>query len=364
MAESSRPIEITARPPSEPATSDLVPRRQPPPPPTNPIDERGELRLFELGWRAGLLAGAGIFFYETLGWPWQRNLAGLTGMLLSALIILTMTVQWRVLGDWRRRTQQFLIVGVAFVLSFPVAAALNPGLGTSVLPDPVEIAMSELLRHLSGVPGLSMIADLFRGLLAFTFFAFAMLLLVFGNANRRGGVFFVGFLLTLICMFFYPTMEVVIGFIFLGIFFLSQWESALMVPDRLRPYLRPEQLDYLRELVDQGSLSTGETKIYLDNQPHMFAELMEYRLVEFDDISRLVMPGKRLLHDPAAAALESAFTFVRRSSWLAVGVLYFITPDFIPGPIDDFIVLFLCAASGFGFLGQLIRPRAAITHRR
>ncbi len=342
--------ELT-RPPSTALTERL--------PPDSPVDERGELRLFEVLYRTGLLLGALLFFREALGFPWERGFFGFAGFLLTALMVMTLVFNWRVLGDWRRRTQQWLYMALTLVLSIPVAAALNPRLGGSALPAVVEGALMEVVRTIEAIPGMGIALALFRGLLSFLFLLLTLVILVFGSGkNRRGGLVVVSVMLGAICLLFYPAAETVAGFAFLALFVYTQWETPLLVPDRLRRHLHPAQRDFLLELVRQGSLTTGETKLYLENNPRLFAELMDFRLVDFDPVARDVLPGHRLLHDPASDAMETGFTIVRRTAWIGFGLFYVISPvTLVPGPIDDLIVLIICLANGTNLWAYLRPPR-------
>lgn len=316
----------------------------------------GELPWHEVVFRGGLLLGAGLFFSESPGWPWDRNLFGVAALVVSALIVTTLVFQWRVLGDWRRRTQQALYVLLVLVLTFPVAAALSPSLGTSAIPDYIEAPVMELLARLQTIPGTSMLLGFLRGFLSFLFLAVTlMVLLLAGGPGRRGGLLFIAAVLVAICLFFHPTLECVTGFILLGLFLHNEWEAPLLIPDRVRAALEPSQTAFLRELARAGSLSTGETRLYLENRPELFAELLDYRLVEYDSIARDVLPGRRFLQDPASEAIEKALGYLRRATWLAVGVMYFLLPDLVPGPIDDVIIMALCAASGFNLFGKAAR---------
>jgi hypothetical protein len=320
-------------------------------------NEQGELRLHELLFRLGLLAGAGAFFHEALGPPWQRNLFGLAALLLSALIVSTMVFKWRVLGDWRRKSQQVLYVLFILVLTIPVAAALSPSFGQSSLPNSVETVLTELISALEKLPAMGLALGLFKGLVSFLFLGLTLVILLLGSsATRRNGIVIVGLLLSIICLFFYPSAETVAGFVFLGLFIGNEWEVPLLVPDKLRPHLRPIQVEFLMELLRQGALTTGETRIYLDNNPRHFEELLELKLVEYDSIAREVQPGVRLLHDPASEFFETVLAVGRRAVWVLFGIIYFLMPDLIPGPIDDIIVMAVCTGSGIRLFDLFRRP--------
>ncbi|MBX3728385.1 MAG: hypothetical protein KF858_04300 [Candidatus Sumerlaeia bacterium] len=326
----------------------------------------GELHVAELAYRLGLLVGAALFLVEAVGLPWSRGpLVMLGGLAMSALIITTMALQWRVLGDWRRRTQQGLLLATVAILTIPLCAVLLPRLGSSALPASVEAALSGVLTTLTRLPGAGPVFELLRGLVILLLYSVVMIVLIFSSgADKRAGFTIIGLGVVAVLLFFYPTAETVIGLIFLGLFFRSQWERAVMIPDRLRPHLSPLQLAYLRDLVEQGALSTGETKVYLEQDARAFAELLEYHLVEYDSIAREVLPGKRLLHDPACETLDRMLGFSRRAIWMVVGIVYFLMPNFIPGMVDDFIVLAICSGASLNLFGPLFASRVRRGFRR
>src|SRR5690606_8560266 len=80
----------------------------------------GELKFHEFSFRLGLLFAAGIFLLEGIGYPWTTGFFSGASFLISALLILTMAVRWRVLGDWRRQTQKILLVVSALVVWIPI----------------------------------------------------------------------------------------------------------------------------------------------------------------------------------------------------------------------------------------------------
>ena len=327
-----------------------------------PVLPSGELAYHELSFRLGLLVGALLFFQTAMGWPWQHNLFGIAGFLLAVLVGATLVIQWRVLGDWRRRTQQIVYTALLLVLSLPLSAALSPRLQGSALPEAFQQFHASVLAALEMVPGASTVMLMLRGILTFTILCGTLLLLLLGSgAGRRAGVYILAAMVGGMCLFFYPSVETLAGFILLGLFFVVQWEVPLIIPDRVRDHLEPTQRDFLRVLQSQGSLTTAETKLYLDNRAELFGELLEFRLVQYDTIAREVLPGPKLLHDPASNAVADIFAAARRTAWILVGLLYFILPDLIPGPIDDIIVLAICAGSGFR-LFDLLRP--AVGRRR
>lgn len=310
----------------------------------------GELPAPEFVFRAGLLLGAGYFFHQAVGFPWNRGLFGVAAVFLSLLMTTTMVFQWKVLGDWRRHTQHALYALLIVVLTFPLAAALSPSLGKSVLPAIVEAPLVQMLATLHRIPGVSLLADIAQTFLSFLFFISTLLVLLFSSkGTRRGGLSFIAFVQAAICLFFYPVIEMVIAIALLATFFRAQWERPLMISDRVRTHLRPVQLDFLQLLTREGTLSAGETRVLLENESRYFSELLDFHLVKYDAMEREVSPGKRLQSDDNSAPAEKAFALARRGLWFVVGVIYFLMPDFLPGPFDDLTVLALCLLSGFNF---------------
>lgn len=317
--------------------------------------------------RFGLLLGAFLFLLEGLGSPFSRNLFAFAGFLLASLAVLTIVFQWRVLGDWRRREQQVLYVVLAIVLTLPATAAIgpSPAMGGTMMPGALEGPFVEVLSRIKAVPGLGTVFVFMRAILSFFFFLITLLILMLTSApGRKGGLLFLGILLLGMCLFFHPSAETIAGFLLLGAFFHNTWETPLILPEKVKAFLRPAQLNYLADLLGRGPLTTGETRILLDNDPALYAELMELQLVEYDPVAREVMPGCRLLNDPASGAVATAFDYGRRTAWILVGVTYVLLPDFIPGPIDDIIVLALCTASGFSLFSLAAGRRRRVIRRR
>jgi len=333
----------SASEPSAPPADDAVARAN------------GELQPWELLYRLGLLLAAGFFLVEGMGSPLDRNPLFLAAAFcLSSLVVVTLALQWRTLGDYRRPTRQVLLAALAVVLVVPIAAALNPRLGESALPKGLEGAIVGALDAVGSIPGLNIAVDLVRGVLVFLVTAFAMVVLVaHGGPARRGGIVFVGGAVGALALFFHPTAETVAGLAMLAFFFYVQWEPALLLPAHLVGRLSVVQQDFLRHLVREGGLSTGETKLLFANDAASFAQLVDYGLVEFDSVARQAVPGRRLLHDPAAAALDVALGWGRRALWVLAGVVYFLMPDLIPGPIDDLVIMAICAGAGFDWIGAI-----------
>ncbi|MCC6547855.1 hypothetical protein IT570_11885 [Candidatus Sumerlaeota bacterium] len=314
------------------------------------VASSGELSPPEFVFRAGLLLVAAYFFHQAVGFPWNRNFFGIAAILLSLLMTTTMVFQWKALGDWRRHSQQVLYVLLVIALTFPIAAALSPSLGRTVLPDFIENPLIQFFAAMRKIPGVSLIASFTQTLLSFVFFVATLAILITtSRGTRRGGLMFILGIQVFICLFFYPVLEMVAGIAMMLLFFKVQWERPLMISDHVRAHLRPAQLDFLRLLMREGSLSAGETRVLLQNESRYFSELLDFHLVRYDAMEREVTPGKRLQSDEDTAPAEKAFAVARRGLWFIVGVAYFLMPDFLPGPFDDLVVLGLCLLSGFNF---------------
>lgn len=322
----------------------------------------GRIDVAEGLFRSGLLLGAGIFLMESMGTPWSRGFFGVAALLLALVIVTTMLIQWRVLGDWRRGWNMGLAAGLVPVLATPIAAVFSPQLGNSLLPDAVENAIRESLGMLAQLPGFATLGALLSGIISFALLLGAILILALGGARRsRAGVVMLGLLVGMTTLFFYPSVETLVGFALIASFLHVHWDKPLILPDRILESLSPTQDRYLRLLQDSGGVSTGETRLWLDNDPRAFEALLELKLVEYDAIAREVVPGVRLLHDPAAGAMETAFAVARRGAWILLGVVYFIMPDLLPGPLDDLIVMTLTTGIGSElfrfFFGSTTRRR-------
>ncbi|MBI1293284.1 hypothetical protein GC173_18925 [bacterium] len=312
------------------------------------------LDLPEILFRAGLVLGAWIFFAEAMGHPWTQGFFGVAALLLSFVIVITLLFQWRVLGDWRQPVRIAFAAALIPVIATPIAAVFYPTLGSSLLPDSVETAIRESLGMLAKMPGFAALGTLISGLISFLLLLLCILVLAIAGRNgSRAGIGAIGVALLLATLFFYPSAETVAGFLFLGYFLYIHWETPLILPEKILQSLNATQGDYLRQLQQAGGLSTGETRLYLENSPALFEQLVDLQLVQYDAIAREVVPGPKLSHDPAARALESCFSVARRGGWILLGVGYFLMPDLIPGPIDDFIILAITSGIGSDLLGRL-----------
>lgn len=308
-----------------------------------------ELSMSELLFRIGLLLAAGFFLCEGMGWPWQRSawalVASVPGVILMVMCLL---FQLRILGDWRRRSQMPVLVTLGLVLVVPLSGLLSPNLSVSALPEPMRELLTSAARTVGSLWLLGGVAGflLWGAILSAYLLLLAMLVLTRG-AFQRGIAGAMGILALFLGLLLYPVAETAVGFALLAWFFWVQFERPLLVPDRLRPHLSARQIDTLTALDWDGSLSTGETKAYLAHDAAAFGQMLDCGLVEFDPLTRLVLPGPRLRHDATSGALEEFLRTGRRWGWLAVGGLYILLPDFVPGPIDDVLVMFLCAGAGF-----------------
>lgn len=327
----------------------------PVPPDEDPLVEpSGELRPQEFLFRLGLLAGAGLFLVEGVGAPWRASpVVAMGALALSALIVSTLAIQWRVLGDWRRWTQQWMLAALVLVAAIPITGALSPTIDGSALPGFVRDPFANLLATLERAPGAGAAVAALRGMLVFMLYLVILVALaLFSGPALRGGVLLVALAISGMALFFSPTAESLAGLLLLFVFLRVQWERPLMAPDSIAGRLRPDQVRFLRCLVREGSLSTGETKVLLRHDPAQFAELADFGLVEYDSVGRVVLPGARLEHDPARATMEAALKVSRRGLWIAGGLLYVVLPDFIPGPIDDIIVMAISLGAGIGWFDR------------
>lgn len=312
------------------------------------------LPLPELSFRFGILLGSLLFLHESMGFPWSRNLYGMAGLLLSVVIVLTMAFQWRVFGDWRRWGNQVLYFVFLFALTLPLSATLHPTFGQSLIPDSIEKPLVEIGNLFFATPVMDSVLGFVRGVLAFLMMGLILLVLVVTNeSSRRTGLGIAAVFIGGACLFIYSTPETFLGLILLGLFVYYQWEIPVMIPDRLYAHLNETQLSYLKELVREKALSTGETRVYLDNNPKLFADLVDFQLVEYDSIAREVIPGRRLREDRMEGAVGLFYQIMRRGAWILVGIVYFLLPDFVPGPIDDIIIMSICTFSGFNLLSLL-----------
>ncbi|MCB2155233.1 hypothetical protein KQI84_10120 [bacterium] len=342
--------------PAEPIVPPPEPSEEEPHPFVGPD---GELRGVELAFRIGLLLGAGLFLIEGQGSPFSRAPLVIVGAFaMSALIVLTMAMQWRVLGDWRRATQQIVLAGLILVLAIPLGAILTPKVGGAALPEWLALPLTQVLSTLQKIPGLDVALALLKGVLVFMLYVVVMIALVATSSpGRWGGFLVIAGGVAAFSLFFYPTPESAVGLALLAFFLRVQWERPVLVPDRLRGHLSRRQMDFLAELTGAGALSPGETKLYLEHDAQAFAELLDFGLVDYDRVLREVTPGRRLMHDPAKETLEKGLSAVRQGLWFLVGLGYVLMPDIIPGPLDDIVVMLLCSGGGLNLLSSLFGSR-------
>ena len=319
----------------------------------------GELRPLEALYRLALLAGAGLFLGEAMGAPWHHGwLIASAAAVPAILVVATMTLQWRVLGDWRRMTQRLVLVAAMAALVVPFCGVMDPSLGATALPNALEQPLAQALAAARRVPLLGIGVSTLSALATSALYLVVVGALVFGRgAGRRAAFLLLGTAVAAASLFFYPTPETALGLALLAIFFHVQWERPLLVPDRLRPRLSPQQIGFLKELVKEGTLSPGEVKLYLNHDAAAFAELAECGLVDYDRLLREVRPGRRLDNDPATEVFDSTLTIVRRGVWVVLGLVYVVMPDLIPGPIDDAVVMLIASGAKMSWLGDLLGLR-------
>lgn len=314
----------------------------------------------EFSYRAGLLLAAGLFLFEAFGSPFApaAGLFAIASLLLSLLIVSTLAIQWRQLGDWRDPRNKVLLVLLTFVFTMLLTGALNPKLTGSALPAGVQEALTQAWNAFRMIPGVGMLAGFLRAMLSFLLLTILAIVLLLGTKpGRRAGVYIAAGFLAVLLVLFSPTLETMLALAFLGTFLATQWEFALLLAPRVRDSLSPAQLEYLETLARAGRLSPGETRLYLNDDAQAFAHLAELELVEYDKMFGEVLPGRRLLNDPTVAAFETLSGLLRRFAWVALGIVYFLLPDLLPGPIDDIIVMAICSGAGLGFFGG--NPRVA-----
>ena len=328
----------------------------------------GELQPAELSYRLGLLAGVAVFFNETMGGVFDRGPLVLTGAgVMATLIVLTLATQWRVLGNWRCTTQQAVYLSLVVALTVPLAGLLKPEFTFNLFPEAAQGLTDRISDAISTVPGASLLFKSLAGFVAFLVYAMTLIVLVVASGpNQRSGFAVMAGLMLLASVLFYPNPETFVGIVFLVMFFRAQWERPLLISPRLRQNLTTTEIDYLRELVREGALSTGETKIFLNGDPTYFQRLMEFGFVEYDAFTRQILPGRRLTEDTVSDTLARSLGVARRGVWILFGLVYIILPDLMPGPVDDAIVMAICSGATLDWFKDLVtgRKRTVDTRRR
>jgi hypothetical protein len=306
------------------------------------------LDLPEVAYRTGLLLASGLLLVDALGSPLDRGIIGVPAVLLSLLAVATLLFQARTLGDWRQWPSQFLALALTAVLWVPLAAALSPRLGESFMPDVLETPTLLMLQYLGEIPGAAQVGAVISAALSFTFLVLATLALAVAANRPNGKVLPVLATATfLLNLFFHPTAETLAGHLLLAWFFIVHWQPTLIIDPRVHALLSPAQNRFLLELQQHRVLNTGDTRLLLDNDAAAFQQLLDHQLADYDSIAREVLVGKRLLSTSGAGGpLGTFFAVLRRGGWIALGCLYFLLPDLLPGPIDDMIVLMVTTGAG------------------
>ncbi len=323
----------------------------------------GELPGPDILFRISLLIGLSIFLLHVMEPPWKANLFVLAcSSFISLLITATLVFRWRMFGDWRRTSQKIIYVLFFLTLVFLNTGMLSPTTKDTILPDTLERGLGEIWAFGKDLPVISLIFDLMYGALGFLYLFLTLVLLTIGGRVLQKAYIFLFCLFSILLSFFlYPRVEMALAGLYLIVFLIAQFERPLMISDDVRRSLNVVQLRYLRRLLKDQSLTTGETKLFLDNQADYFAELLDHKLVEYDKETREIVPGNRLIHDKSTQRVEANISLIQRLVWFLVGLLYFIMPDLIPGPLDDLIILTICSLTGSNFFRLLTRtgaPRA------
>jgi len=321
----------------------------------------------EFYFRLGVLICSMIFFVEACGSPFENGMI-IQGasIVLAALFVLTMAFQWRVLGDWRTGGNQLILVLLLATLVIPLCGIMTPSLNELPVSQSTNTIIQKAFSDFYSIPGVGQVIQFGHGIIVFLLFLISMIVLIINmEGSRRAALSILALLYSTILLFLYPTVETIMGLLFLLFFIKIQWEKPLLIPHKLMPHLKTIQLEYLRELVTEGSLSTGETKVYLNQNPMYFQELLEFQLVEVDSIAREVIPGKRLLTDPSMNMMERFAAYTKRGLWILAGLIYFVMPDMIPFYFDDAIILMIASGAGFNWIKTLFgESRSKRSHRR
>lgn len=318
----------------------------PAPPPAAPV--WGDLAWDETALRAGTALAATLFLGEGLGWPWMKGWAPLlTGVTWGLLLAVLMVFRWRVQGDWRLPRTIVCQVMAALPAMVLFAGLLSPDLSRSALPPPLVAVAQGTADTVEWVRPFSPVLQVLGPLLFIVVFVAGTVTLALADWLGRAPLG-ISVLAVAACVGFFlgPSPETVLGLALMATALWLQWERPLIVPPVVLASLTKVQVDFLRALVDHGRLSTGETRLRLGNDASEFEALVECQLVAYDPVAREVIPGPTIDRDATSRMVMAVYDGGASFFWVVVGLVYFVIPDLIPGPIDDFIILGICSLVG------------------
>ncbi len=301
--------------------------------------------------RAGLLLGAALLLADGAGLPWTRGLFGFAALPIAALLVGMPSLGWRRLGDWRDPRRAALIVGAIIPVWIVVAAAVSPELGATLVPDGVEKPAAGLLDATGWIPFAGMATRL-AGALVSLAHLFVLLLAVWLAWRPRGVVaplLAIGLPLALLILY-HPGIETLLGLLFLAWFFGMSREVALMLPPHIERVLDERDAAFLAHVARNGGVRVAEVPLMLPGGLARCAELEALGLVQGDGESGTVRAGDALAKSGGAGSRTAGW--LGRAAWIAVGSLYLLFPDLLPGPIDDLVVMLLCSYAGFRLPGR------------
>ena len=329
-------------------------------PPSLPVSpSTGTLSSSEFFHRFGLLGCALAFLLSEVVIPFHAPML-LVGLgIAHGLLILMATLGWRTLGDWRLPLNQILLIFLGLVVTGYVSALWIPQARGEESTTLILGAFEQLRGFLEAVPGGGLLGASLQIALLLVFLGFVFLIITSQSLPFQRAATVLLMLVqmgTLILL--YQSVELFFGAIFLAYFLVEQWQRALVLPPLLEQSLKPLQKRYLQELLKEGSLSTGQTRVYLEQQAPLFGELLEHQLVEVDSIAREVFPGKRLNNHPAIQVYDSSRNILRRGLWIIAGLLYLVLPDLLPFTfLDDVVVLSILSGIGLDWGGLFGKNR-------
>lgn len=321
--------------------------------------EMGVLTTQEFFYRLGLLICAVVFLLEAVALNLQAGILLFGLWLCNALVLLMLTLGWKVLGDWRQPLNQALLGLASLVIPLYSYALFVPSPKKEENLAVITQAFANARGILEAIPG-----GMFLGatLQLFFFFIVLLIILIITTAEsewfQRSSVALLFVVQSLSLLLIYQNIELILSLFFLCFFLKTIWHKPLIIPEQLDAHINPLQRNYLRQLLKEGSLSTGQTKVYLQQQATLFAELLDHQLVEVDSFAREIFPGKRMNNHTAVRVYLDARKLLRRAIWIVMGLLYFILPDIIPITfLDDIIVLIITMGIGIDWKAMFQKKR-------